>query len=35
MIAGRDVRKLEPEVNRRGLQDIVRLAEIGVEQRRR
>ena len=35
VIAGRDVHKLEPEVNRRGLQDIVRLAEIGVEQRRR
>ena len=32
VIAGRDVRKLEPEVNRRVLQDIVRLAEIGVEQ---
>jgi glycosyltransferase involved in cell wall biosynthesis len=32
VIAGRDVHKLEPDVNRRGLQDIVRLAEIGVEQ---
>ena len=32
MVAGRDVHKLEPEVNRRGLQDIVRLAEIGVAQ---
>lgn len=32
VIAGREVHKLEPEVNRRGLQDIVRLAEIGVSQ---
>jgi glycogen synthase len=32
VIAGRDVHKLEPEVNRRGLQDIVRLAEIGVSE---
>jgi glycosyltransferase involved in cell wall biosynthesis len=32
VIAGRDAHKLEPEVNRRGLQDIVRLAEIGVSQ---
>jgi glycosyltransferase involved in cell wall biosynthesis len=30
VIAGRDVHELEPEVNRRGLQDIVRLAEVGV-----
>ena len=30
LIAGRDVHKLEPEVNRRGLQEVVRLAEIGV-----
>jgi glycogen synthase len=32
VIAGRDVHRLEPEVSRRGLQDIVRLAEIGVSQ---
>jgi glycosyltransferase involved in cell wall biosynthesis len=32
VVAGRDVHKLGPEVNRRGLQDIVRLAEIGVAQ---
>ena len=32
VIAGRDVHKLEPELNRDGLQDIVRLAEIGVAQ---
>jgi glycosyltransferase involved in cell wall biosynthesis len=32
VIAGREVHKLEPEVNRRGLQDIGRLAEIGVSQ---
>jgi glycosyltransferase involved in cell wall biosynthesis len=30
VIAGRDVHELGPEVNRRGLQDIVRLAEVGV-----
>lgn len=30
VIAGRDVRGLEPEVNRRGLQDVVRLSEIGI-----
>jgi glycosyltransferase involved in cell wall biosynthesis len=32
VIAGRDVDKLQPEVNRRGLEDIIRLAEIGVSQ---
>ena len=32
VIAGRDAHRLEPEVNRRGLQNIVRLAEIGVSQ---
>jgi glycosyltransferase involved in cell wall biosynthesis len=30
MIAGRDVRGLQPEVDRRGLQDVVRLSEIWV-----
>jgi glycosyltransferase involved in cell wall biosynthesis len=32
VIAGRDVHKLEPEINRHGLQGTVRLAEIGVAQ---
>jgi glycosyltransferase involved in cell wall biosynthesis len=32
VIAGRDVHTLEPEIMGRGLQEIVRLAEIGVEQ---
>jgi glycosyltransferase involved in cell wall biosynthesis len=32
VIAGRDVFKLDPEVHHRGLQDIVRLTEIKVEQ---
>jgi glycosyltransferase involved in cell wall biosynthesis len=32
IIAGRDVHTLEPEVRGRALQDVVRLAEIGVEQ---
>jgi len=30
VIAGRDVRGLKPEVERRGLEDIVRLSEIGI-----
>jgi glycosyltransferase involved in cell wall biosynthesis len=30
VIAGRDVRGLKPEVDRRGLQDVVRLSEIGI-----
>lgn len=30
VIAGRDVRGLEPEVDRRGLQEVVRLLEIGI-----
>jgi hypothetical protein len=29
VIAGRDVRELQPEVDRRGLQDVVRLSELG------
>jgi glycosyltransferase involved in cell wall biosynthesis len=30
VIAGRDVRGLQPEVDRRGLQNVVRLSEIGI-----
>jgi glycosyltransferase involved in cell wall biosynthesis len=32
LIAGRDAHKLEPEVSRRGLQETVRLAEVGVSE---
>ena len=32
LIAGRDAHKLEPEVSRRGLQETVRLADVGVSE---